>query len=117
MILAAGIALAVTVTAQPTAVPPGSVVLMVMDCGTATPPIDIEVNGKPLTLIPPAARDDSIELCYEATLALPSTVHVRLRRGGTERAFDLKLEPRTKAVAISASDMTARAWSYLPGID
>ena len=119
MTIAAGLALAaMTVGVQSAPNPPkGGVYLVVYDCYTGTPPIAVEVNGKPLGLTPAAARDDSVGLCYDATLALPSKLRVRVRRGGVERVFDLRLRAGTRAVMISASAMTATASNRVPMFD
>lgn len=119
MTIAAGLALAAMALGAQSApsLPKGGVILVVYDCYTATPPIAVDVNGTALGLTPAAAREDSVGLCYEARVKLPSKLRVRLRRGGIERVFDLRLRPRTRAVMISAAAMSAMASNRVPTFD
>jgi len=59
------------------------------------------VDGRPLALVPPRQREDSVALCYDGTQNVGSVIHVRVRTPNGERQFDLRPTDESRYVHIT----------------
>ena len=59
------------------------------------------MDGRPLALVPPRQREDSVALCYDGTQNVGSVIHVRVRTPNGERQFDLRPTDESRYVHIT----------------
>jgi hypothetical protein len=112
-----GLAAAGPAAAANGSTPGDPIAVVVYDCYTTTPALEIELDGRKLALVAREKRNDSVALCYDGTLAFKPSAHIAIRRGGVVRTFDLRLTRRTRTLGISAQSLSAIATDKIMGFD
>src|SRR5205085_6197143 len=102
---AAAICLGVLATAacakdQPAAEARHRLQLIVHDCGSGLA-AQVFIDGQPLALIPPAQRDDSVEICYNGVREVGARVQVRVRARGVEGQVELRPNAQSRYLLIT----------------
>ena len=87
-------------TGEPAAAARFNVQVIVHDCYRASA-ARVFIDGRPLALIPPGRRDDTVAICYNGAAVLGPRAQVRVLSQGRDRRVDLIPDAQSRFLLIA----------------